>query len=213
MYNRLTEVAGFLAELHKLGEMQQRVDPTGCLAALDNHIGHLARTGAISEDQYGRLRRLRDQWAASNVLSVARQVLIHGDPCPRHFVFGPDGGVTAIDLEDMRPGDCAADIGHLAAEIRGIFFRNAGDQRAGNSYVRHFIASYVHHLPASAQDTTAFGARVQFYMACCQARHACTDQLDLDCRQREIDDLEACLSMGGQRGPYEVKLRDIEVLV
>lgn len=195
LFERLAQVARFLADLHSRGQVQGVVEGKHVLTNLDGLVRQLAHQHVISFEQRQRLARLHDRWAVSHMLDTGRQVWIHGDAKPKHFILSGEGGVTAIDLEGLQNGDRAADLGRLAAALKLEFFRHTGDLGGSEPYIQHLYASYADCLPTGAEDCAALATRSRFYVACYQLRRGRYAWLDLGDRRRLINDAEACLQV------------------
>jgi aminoglycoside phosphotransferase (APT) family kinase protein len=139
------------------------------------------------------MKRLRDRWADSQVLSQGQQVLIHSDVKPPHYIFNGEYGVTAIDFEHCRSGDRAEDIGQLVAELKHRYFQGTGDLWASEAHLQHLYAGYA---PVAVNDFRAFTTRGRFYQGYFEARMGQDYHwLDIGYRRRLIADAEACLTL------------------
>ena len=188
---RLTDVAGFLADLHNRSATEEPVSGVEALAYLAKLARELADAGLISAERRARLERLRQGWAASGRLEGAHRVLIHGDATPPHFVFG-EAGLAVIDLERLWPGDRAADLGCLVAELKHLFGRDGRDPWASEPYIRHLYAAY---LEAAPEDAAALTERGRFYQGVYELRISRNAWLEPEQRRRLLDDAEACLRL------------------
>jgi thiamine kinase-like enzyme len=122
-------------------------------------------------------------------------VLIHGDATPANFIFEEGAGVTAIDLERLRRGDRATDLGYIAAELKHLFFWYADDLAASESYIQHFYQSYVNYMQAGDESLVSLAARGRFYMGCTELRISRNAWLDLPYRRRLIEHALGCLAL------------------
>ena len=118
-------------------------------------------------------------------------VLVRGDPTPPHFVFS-ETELAVIDLERLWPGDPAADLGCLVAELKYLFGCNGHDPWASEPYIRHLYASY---LEAASADAAALTNRGRFYQGVYELRISRNGWLDAEQRRRLLDHAEACLRL------------------
>lgn len=192
---KLRDVAWFLADLHSRSQTHDRVDGACGLSYMDKIIRQLAYWKIISDDRRKRFLELRDRWAACHVLDVGQQVLMHGDAILPHFLCSGEHGITAIDLERLRPGDRATDIGCIVAELKHLFFLYSHNIWASEPYIQHFYDSYIGYLPEELEDSQVLTTRGRFYMGCYQLRISRNSWLDLDYRRALIHEAEACLEI------------------
>jgi aminoglycoside phosphotransferase (APT) family kinase protein len=195
LYNRLTDLAGFLARLHNQTQTNEPTNPQIGLNYFDKMIRQLSEKEIISGPQANRLAQLRDRWAGAGILDSALKVIIHGDATPVNFVFGSGGEVVAIDLERLRAGDPMADAGCVAAELRHLFFLTTSNPLAGESFIQHFYAHYYDERRAhSHEDFEVMTNRARFWMGLTELRICRNDWLDRTYRQRLAEEAERCLS-------------------
>jgi aminoglycoside phosphotransferase (APT) family kinase protein len=93
-------------------------------------------------------------------------VLIHGDATPTNFLFRSKQDLAVIDLERMWPGDSAADLGRIVAELKHLFWWYAHYRWASEPYIQHFYHSYDSHLPTATSTLPAVTDRGRSYMGC-----------------------------------------------
>lgn len=191
--DRLTDVAGFLADLHTRSQRDEAAGQDAGIAYLGKMIGQLAHWDIVHPEQRRRLEELQGRWAASGVMGRGRTVQVHGDCMPLHFFHVPERGITAIDLERSRSADRAWDLGCMAAELKHLFWWYRGDPGAGEPYIRHFYDAYAACLPPGTEDFACLTARGGFFMACCELRTSRNAWLDLGYRRELINHAEACL--------------------
>ena len=162
----LGDVAGFLAALHSRAPQDAQIDPSGTIGRLGDALAGLAQHPIAGPDQMRRLGELHARRSAELGPSEGPLALIHGDARPAHFLFTGEGETTAIDLEHLRHGDCAEDIGKMAGEMRHLFLWHGSSPQAAAPLARHFIDQYLQRLTAPAPDRDALLARVRIYTAC-----------------------------------------------
>ncbi|MBA3531525.1 MAG: aminoglycoside phosphotransferase family protein [Ardenticatenales bacterium] len=192
---RLTELARLLAMLHDRTERWAPIDTAPVLAYLDKLIVQLTYWHILSLEQQQRLLALRAAWGKSLLLHGSRQVLIHGDATPANFIFQEGQGVIAIDLERLRLGDRAADLGCIAAELKHLFLWYGHDEGASEPYIQHLYQSYVNYMAAQDESLTSLTARGRFYMGCIELRISRNAWLDWPYRRRLIDHAMGCLAI------------------
>jgi len=73
--------------------------------------------------------------------------------------------VVAIDLESMRHGDLAFDLGNVVAEIQHAFMSATGHRSPAEPFISHFFREYCSDLPDPGSTFKAITARTPFYMA------------------------------------------------
>lgn len=196
LHARLADLASFLFDLHQRTETPDPVEPSRALGYLDKLVGQLSRWRITSVAERRRLTALRQRWAERGVLELGRRVLTHGDPIPPHFLFAGPHGVTTIDLERLWPGDRAADLGCVVAELKHLFFLYTGDRWASEPSIRHFYDCYNALLPrSSGEDLPLLTERGRFHMGCYLLRIARNSWLDLDYRRCLLAEAQACLAL------------------
>ncbi len=195
LYARLEDLAWFLADMHNRSREERPWQPEPDLAYLDKLLAQLEDAGLIAAERRRLLERLRERWAAAGVLGTPCPVLLHGDATPSNFLFHHDHQVTAIDLERMRPGDRALDLGCVAAELKHLFLLYTQNLWSSEPYIRHFYAAYSSYLPAGSPDGTTLTERGRFYMGCYGLRIARNSWLEIEHRRRLIANAEECLEL------------------
>lgn len=191
---RLTEVVGLLADLHERSWTAESLNPEDALLVLDKYTRQLAYWEVITEPERERLARLRERWAASGFLAGGRQVLVHGDATPVNFIHRGEHGVTAIDLERLRPGDPTEDLGCLVAELKHLFFWYAHDPWGSEPYIQHVYGMYA-GCRRGVEDFGLLTERGRFRMGCVLLRIARNPWLGLDYRRRLLEKAEECLQI------------------
>lgn len=189
--SRIVNVARFLAALHQRSRTNAQVDAGIPLSYLDKLIGQIAAMGLLNPSDHDRFRRVSGRWATSGLLARAPEVLVHGDATPPHFLFEADSDdLVVIDVERLWPGDAAADVGCLAAELRYLFWR-AGARGSGQQ-IRWLCASY---SEAGGDSSGDFMRRVHFYQGCYQLRISRNAWIAPDLKRRLVADAAAHLDL------------------
>lgn len=193
LFRKLTELAHFLAKLHNCTAEKDRVN----FAETSNYfrylVDSLARGGLIDTQAVGRLRCLCDEWEQIDDMWADVSVLVHGDATPTNFIFHPEDGVTAIDLERMHSADKMYDIGMLAAELKHHFAWRVQRADAAEPFIGHLLWSY---YEGSSDPDSLFDSvtrRNRFYMALGELRIARNTWLSWEHRKWLIDEACRCL--------------------
>ena len=195
LMDRVGDLATFLATLHRRSATGRPVDPGPGLDYLHKVLGQLAQRAVISTDQHRRLVQLHMGWTAAPILQTAREVLIHGDATPVNFVLRDGGEVVAIDLERVRHGDPATDLGCVAAELRHTCAVLTGDLAAGEPFVQQLYHTYARHLDLPQAEYTELTARGRYWMGTTELRIARNGWLDLGYRRHLVEEAERCLAL------------------
>ena len=124
---------------------------------------------------------------------------MHGDATPAHFFLDARHRVTAIDLERMRPGDRALDLGCLAAGLKHHFWWHGHGSWGSEPYIQELYAACAGAAAPGAADLAALTGRGRFHMGCCELRIARNSGRDLEYRRRLVDNAEECLATSGAR--------------
>lgn len=173
LFERLTALAFFLATLHNRTANGATVNFAREGAYLDDLVANLGdRISAADADEFAGLR---DRWHHRGRMWQDRQVWLHGDATPANFLFGPGLDVTAIDLERMKRGDRAFDVGRVAGELQHAFLLNTGRVDGAEPFVGHFLREYCSHFPDRDSAFTAVTARTPYYMGLNMLRIAGND--------------------------------------
>lgn len=175
LYQRLTALAYFLATLHNRTANGQGVDFEEDCRYLDHLLGQLQAQGRIDAGSNGELRWLRDRWRRQAAMWQDQQVWLHGDATPANFLFGGGLHVGAIDLERMKRGDRAFDVGRIAGELLQAFLVATGDRSRAEPFIGHFLWEYACHFPNRERAFRSLTARVPYYMGLTLLRIARND--------------------------------------
>ena len=120
-------------------------------------------------------------------------VLVHGDATPTNFIFHPEDGVTAIDLERMHTADCVYDVGMLAAELKHHFAWRQLRADAAEPFISHFFHAYCEKFPNPQEAFRDITKRNRFYMALGELRIARNPWLIRPHRLWLIEEAMRCL--------------------
>jgi Ser/Thr protein kinase RdoA (MazF antagonist) len=175
LFERLTALAFFLATLHNRTANGATVNFARECAYLDTLVARLFVLDRMPAETAQELVGLRDRWRDRGRMWQDRQVWLHGDATPSNFLFGADLDVTAIDLERMKRGDRAFDVGRVAGELQHAFLLNTGRVADAEPFVGHFLREYCSHFPDRDPAFAAVTARTPYYMGLNMLRIAGND--------------------------------------
>ena len=190
---KLTELAKFLAKLHSQAADKVRVNFANVLNHFQHLLDSLAHRGLIDARGFEKFMSRCNAWKGNSRMWEDVSVLVHGDATPTNFIFHPDDGVTAIDLERMHPFDRAYDIGMLAAELKHHFAWRVLKADASEPYISHFIRAYCENFSNRDAVFEALTHRNRFYMALGELRIARNDWLPWEHRKWLVEEARRCL--------------------
>lgn len=192
----LSRLARFLYALHARTVRKDRADLDYVSAYFRKVICKLLRQGVISQDDERAYLKLVDKWLDRSLLQKARGVIVHGDATPTNFIFTLKGDVVAIDLERMRNGDMAYDVGMVCGELKHAFMWRTGNPFASEPFINHFLRMYANHFGDAGKAFRNITFRNPFYMALTELRIARNDYLDWSYRKRLAHEARSCLKWG-----------------
>lgn len=193
LFDKLTALAWFLAELHNRSARQQGVDFSANCDYFDTIIERLLADGIIGWPEAGELRFLRDCWREQPKMWRDWQVLAHGDATPENFLFSDGLSVISFDLERLRWTDRIFDTGRIVGELAHFFLESLGDSQAAEPFIGHFLWEYACHFPDREQTFFETTRRVPFYMGITFLRIARNHWLGADYRRRLARKGKRCL--------------------
>jgi aminoglycoside phosphotransferase (APT) family kinase protein len=161
---RLKALAFYLATQHNRtanGASVNFARETGYLDSLVQRLRVQDRVGQWDVDEFAWLR---DRWRERPRMWRDRQVWLHGDATPANFLFGEGLDVAAIDLERMKRGDRAFDVGRVAGELQHAFLLTTGSRDGAEPFIGHFLWEYSTHFPDRESAFTALTGRTPYYM-------------------------------------------------
>ena len=193
LFQKLTELAHFLGKLHARTANSEPVNFASSLNYFRNLVESLARKGIVDPRALEKFVSYCDEWDQAAEMWADVSVLVHGDATPTNFIFHPEYGITAIDLERMQSSDRVYDIGILSAELKHHFAWRIFEADAAEPFIRHFLKSYCERFldPESVFDSVA--CRNRFYMALGELRIARNDWLSWEHRKWLVDEAHRCL--------------------
>jgi aminoglycoside phosphotransferase len=193
LMKKLSELARFFARLHACTAIPGKINIRRIQYDFNEFVRTLLKKNLIDKKTSDRFLSLLREWRDSRGISSNTSVLVHGDATPTNFIFSPDVGITAIDLERMHFSDNALDIGMLAAELKHHYAACALNAGASEPFIQHFIASYHRELAGSDALITSLNERNPFYMAMGELRIARNEWLHVDHRRWLIEEALRCL--------------------
>lgn len=193
---RLTELASFLAVLHKKTATGRFLDISPSVKYFEKVLEKLRRKGVIDEAQRGDFRSLEERWRERDFMRRDEEVAIHGDATPTNFLFPKEKGVIAIDLERMRDGDRMFDVGMVCGELKHAFIWRTGNKYMAEEYIGHFLDEYSGNFKNSGKIYRSLVRRNPFYMALTELRIARNGWLDRGHRAMLVKEAKECLRWG-----------------
>ena len=193
LLHKLTALAWFLADFHNRTAVPETVDFAASCAYFDTLMELLLTEGIVGWPEAGEFFYLRDRWREQAKMWQDRRVLAHGDATPENFLFGGGLEVISFDLERLRWTDRVFDTGRIAGELAHFFWQAAGDRRAAEPFIGHFLWEYACHFPDRERTFAETTRRVPFYMAMTFLRIARNHWLSVDYRRRLARQGKKCL--------------------
>jgi aminoglycoside phosphotransferase (APT) family kinase protein len=163
----LERAATFLARLHaQTVQPDVQSDAASQVAYTHKVVDNLVKHGVLANDPVisRGLHRLIDRWADDPLMSDYQPVLKHGDATTTNFVFPWDGGMVVIDWERMYPGDPAADLGRLMAEVAHSITQHGGNILEAMPALQFLTQAYRRSL-TGGRDARGVIERAHFYQA------------------------------------------------
>jgi len=194
LFRKLAELANFLAKLHtSIVAGKKRVNFADSLDYFRYLLESRAQEGLIAARALGKFVSLCNEWEQAGEMWADMSACVHGDATPTNFIFHPEDGITAIDLERMRLSDRVYDIGMLTAELKHHFALRIFKADAAEPFISHFLKSYCENYldPESIFDSVA--CRNRFYMALGELRIARNEWLPFEHRKWLTDEALRCL--------------------
>jgi hypothetical protein len=164
LFWRLKALAYFLATQHNRTADGDDIDFGAECDHFDPIIRQLLKCSRIGKSEAGELSWLRDLWRDRPRIWQDRQVLLHGDAIPGNFLFGDGLQVCAIDLEQMRRGDRAFDLGRIAGKLQNALMVATGRKSRAGPFISYFFREYSSHLVDSSVAFDRITARAPFYI-------------------------------------------------
>ena len=164
LFWRLKALAYFLATQHNRTANGDDIDFGAECDHFDPIIRKLLERSRIGKSEAEEFSWLRGLWRDRPQMWQDRQVLLHGDANPGNFLFGKGLRVCAIDLERMRRGDRAFDVGRVAGKLQHAFMAATTHKNRAEPFISYFLHEYSSHLTDSSNTFDCITARTPFYM-------------------------------------------------
>jgi aminoglycoside phosphotransferase (APT) family kinase protein len=186
LFSRLKALAHFLSTLHSRTAEGGNVDFGIECEYFDTVVRTLLEYGRIEQRDADEFSWLRQSWQDRPRMWQDQQVWLHGDVTPGNFLFGTELRVGAIDLERMRRGDRAFDVGRLVGELQHAFMAATAHKSRAEPFISYFFREYSSHLPDPCATFDCITARTPFYMGLNHLRVARNDYIFQPYRRRLI---------------------------
>lgn len=186
LFSHLKALACFLSTLHERTALHDSVDFGVECNYFDTVVRTLLKRGRIEKWDVEELYWLRERWQERPRMWQDQQVWLHGDVTPGNFIFGGGLRVGAIDLERMRRGDRAFDVGRLLGELQHAFMTATERKSLAEPFISYFFHEYSSHFPDRQATFDSITARTPFYMGLNHLRVARNDYIPEDYGQRLI---------------------------
>lgn len=194
--SRLSVIAGLFSEIHKRTKTYDGYDVLYPIHYMHKLVDYLHLNNVINSSGTDTLRHLINEWSSRGILFDYPNCLIHGDATPTNFIYTGDDCINVIDLERMRHGDPAYDIGMMCGEIKHSFMWRIGDGLKAEPFIRHFLKQYVRARNDDHSDFIRLTKRTPFYMALAELRIARNKYLDWEYRKMLTNEAINCLKGG-----------------
>jgi thiamine kinase-like enzyme len=186
LFSHLKALACFLSTQHERTALQDSVDFGVECDYFDAVVRTLLELGRIEKWDAEELCWLRERWQERPRMWQDRQVWLHGDVTPGNFIFGAGLRVGAIDLERMRRGDRAFDVGRLVGELQHAFMTATERKSLAEPFISYFFHEYSSHFPDRQATFDSITARTPFYMGLNHLRVARNDYIPEPYGQRLV---------------------------
>ena len=186
LFSRLKALAYFLSTQHNRTVSGDSIDfGIDCyyFKTIITTLLECGRIGKVNAEEFNWMLGL---WRGRPWMWQDRQVWLHGDATPGNFLFGDGLRVGAIDLERMRRGDRAFDLGRVAGELQHAFMTATGHKSWAEPFISYFFHKYCTHLADSRVAFDCITARTPFYMGLNLLRIARNDYISEDYGQRLV---------------------------
>jgi Phosphotransferase enzyme family len=177
LLSRLKALAYFLSTQHERTAQRESVDFGIECDYFDTVVRTLLDLGRINKWDAEEFFWLRGLWQECPRMWQDQQVWLHGDVTPGNFLFGVGLRVGAIDLERMRRGDRAFDVGRLVGELQHSFMITTKHKSRAEPFISYFFREYSSHFPDHRAMFDSITARTPFYMGLNHLRVARNDYI------------------------------------
>jgi len=190
----LETIAQLLARLHRFTPPPTLLPRKDVGRYYDKVVTQLRNGEVISAADAERLGAIGRAWIASGILDNFTPAMIHGDATPEHFLHDRGAGrMHLIDVETLRAGDPAEDLGYLAGELKHLCWTYTRDRWSSEPAIRHLYAAYARAAEMSQRDADRLTERARYFMGCAELRIARNAWLPFDHRLELAAEAEQCL--------------------
>jgi hypothetical protein len=197
LFWRLKALAYYLSTQHNRTSNGDDIDFGVECDYFDTIIQRLLEGGRIERSDADEFSWLRDSWRDRPRMWQDRQVWLHGDATPGNFLFGNGQRVGAIDLERMRRGDRAFDVGRVTGELQHAFMVATAHKSRAEPFIDYFFREYCSHFADSRAAFDCVTARTPFYMGLNLLRIARNDYITDAYGRRLVRQAKRLLAYGG----------------
>jgi thiamine kinase-like enzyme len=194
LFGRLQALAYYLSTQHSRTSNGDDIDFGVECDYFDAIINRLLECGRIESSDVAEFSWLRDLWRDRPRMWQDRQVWLHGDATPGNFLFGDGLRVGAIDLERMRRGDRAFDVGRVAGELQHAFMITTARKSRAEPFISYFLREYCSHFVDARTAFDCITARTPFYMGLNLLRIARNDYITEDYSRRLVKQAKRLLA-------------------
>jgi Phosphotransferase enzyme family len=191
--NQLGALAHFLSNMHIRTAVPCGMDFGKDCELLTKAVERLFANALIGQWDVDEMLFLRDLWRTRPRMWHDSQAWLHGDATSGNFLFGAGSQVVAIDLEAMRHGDPAVDLGYIVAEIQHAFMLATGHRSPAEPFIGHFFREYCSDFPDPGSTFKSITARTPFYMARNLLRIADSAYVTEECSHRLVEQAKTLL--------------------
>jgi aminoglycoside phosphotransferase (APT) family kinase protein len=190
----ITVTAELLARFHRLQAPADLLPRKDAAAYYDKVVAQLRAGEVISAEVARRLEEIGGRWNASGILSEYEPLMIHGDATPEHFLYDDTAPrMHVIDLESLRLGDPAEDLGYLTGEIKHHFWTYTRDPWSSEAAIRRLYDAYAYTAGLSRNEAERLTERARYFMGCAELRIARNAWLPFEHRVELAAEAERCL--------------------
>ncbi|MCX8069209.1 MAG: aminoglycoside phosphotransferase family protein, partial [Thermodesulfovibrionales bacterium] len=196
LYEKLTLLASFLREIHNRTKSGATTNNQEAIDYIYSLIYYLAKYSVIELQDVREYEHIIRRWDDYGMLKNTIEVIIHGDATPTNFIFTDSGDVVAIDLERMKLGDPAYDVGMVCGELKHGFLWRTNSLQKSEPFIRHFLKDYVKTSQDPHLEFKNLTMRIPFYMALTELRVSRNKYLDWNYRKKIAQEALNCLKGG-----------------
>ncbi|HIJ60771.1 MAG TPA: phosphotransferase [Nitrospirae bacterium] len=196
LFDKLSLFASFLRQIHHRTYSGETLKNNEAINYIYSLITYLSKYTVIDHQDLKNYEILIQKWDDYGLLRNNLKVIIHGDTTPTNFIFTNEGSIVAIDMERMRQGDPAYDVGMVCGELKHAFLWRCNSLQKSEPFIRHFIKEYVKDSPNPIDEFKTLTSRLPFYMALTELRISRNKYLDWSYRKKIAKEAYNCLQGG-----------------